>query len=561
MAPTAPRVAIFGGGVGGLSVAQELLERGLHVTVFEARHWGGKVRGIPIPNSGTQGRKDLPGQHGFHFFPSFYKNLPMTMQRIPVGSDGRSVFDHLVWNDFELLARATEPSAKIPARFRWSLDWFADSLVAFAEMKRGIPLWDLAFFAARGATFAGTCQARRESEFDEVTWWDFVGARGASAAYQRLAAWLPTSDLVAVAPEVASTRTLGNAMIQMLQSGFTPGQTIDRTLDGPEQETWVIPWVDHLRSLGAELLMPASLVELGFDGRRITGAFVEEDGRRRWIEADAYVCALPVDVAARLLGPDIRRGAPSLARIEQLCIGWMTGLQFFLRRALPVVRGHVGYDDSPWGVTSVSQAQLWPGYDWSQVGDGTAREAFSVILSDWETPGILFGKAAKHCTADEIRQETLAQINAALSKLGERIDDGDVVSWFLDPDITFPRGEAVVDRRADRNAEPLFVTTAGAWSARPGPATEIPNLFLASDWLRTSMDFASAEGTNEVSRQAANAILDAVGSSAPRAPVGKPDQPWIFAPLRCLDHVLYAFGLPALGTWGCTPWTPPPVIR
>src|SRR6185436_21137281 len=103
-----------------------------------------------------------------------------------------------------------------------------------------------------------------------------------------------------------------------MQSGFTLGQTIDRVLDGPEQETWVLPWVAYLRKLGGELLMPAALRELEFDGRRITGAQIEVDGKLQRAEADYYVCALPVDHAARYLTPEIRRAAPSLARIDEL---------------------------------------------------------------------------------------------------------------------------------------------------------------------------------------------------------------------------------------------------
>ena len=32
-------------------------------------------------------------------------------------------------------------------------------------------------------------------------------------------------------------------------------------------------------------------------------------------------------------------------------------------------------------------------------------------------------------------------------------------------------------------------------------------------------------------------------------------------PLRALDAVLYRCGLPALGSWGCTSYTPPPRVR
>src|SRR5215207_3917168 len=84
-------VAVLGGGVGGLSAAHELAERGFEVTVYEARaELGGKARSMPVPGSGTGGRADLPAEHGFRFFPGFYRHLPDTMARIP-GTGGGTV--------------------------------------------------------------------------------------------------------------------------------------------------------------------------------------------------------------------------------------------------------------------------------------------------------------------------------------------------------------------------------------------------------------------------------------------------------------------------------------
>ena len=96
-------VAVLGGGVGGLTVAHELAERGFAVTVFEPKALGGKARSIPVPGTGTGGRRDLPGEHGFRFFPGFYKNVPDTMRRIPVAGNPNGVFDHLVDAQQELL--------------------------------------------------------------------------------------------------------------------------------------------------------------------------------------------------------------------------------------------------------------------------------------------------------------------------------------------------------------------------------------------------------------------------------------------------------------------------
>src|SRR4051794_41625024 len=85
------RVAVLGGGVAGLTPAHELAERGFAVTVYEARdRLGGKARSLPVPGSATDGRRDLPAEHGFRFFPGFYKHVPDTMRRIGVdGPAGR----------------------------------------------------------------------------------------------------------------------------------------------------------------------------------------------------------------------------------------------------------------------------------------------------------------------------------------------------------------------------------------------------------------------------------------------------------------------------------------
>jgi uncharacterized protein with NAD-binding domain and iron-sulfur cluster len=90
-------VVVLGGGIGGMTAAQELAERGFKVDIFELKVIpGGKSRTIPVPNSGVGGRPDLPGEHGFRFFPSFYVHLPDSMKRIPLGNTGRTCFDNLV---------------------------------------------------------------------------------------------------------------------------------------------------------------------------------------------------------------------------------------------------------------------------------------------------------------------------------------------------------------------------------------------------------------------------------------------------------------------------------
>ena len=58
-----PEVLVLGGGVAGMTAAHELAERGFDVTVLEHRRIpGGKARSMPAPETGTDGRPDLPGR-------------------------------------------------------------------------------------------------------------------------------------------------------------------------------------------------------------------------------------------------------------------------------------------------------------------------------------------------------------------------------------------------------------------------------------------------------------------------------------------------------------------
>jgi uncharacterized protein with NAD-binding domain and iron-sulfur cluster len=81
-------VAVLGGGCAGLSAAHELIERGFTVDVYERYAVaGGKCRSIPVPGTGTDGLPDLPGEHGFRFFPGYYRHVIDTMARIPYGTN------------------------------------------------------------------------------------------------------------------------------------------------------------------------------------------------------------------------------------------------------------------------------------------------------------------------------------------------------------------------------------------------------------------------------------------------------------------------------------------
>jgi uncharacterized protein with NAD-binding domain and iron-sulfur cluster len=219
---------------------------------------------------------------------------------------------------------------------------------------------------------------------------------------------------------------------------------------------------------------------------------------------------MPAERARRLWSRQILRRDPELAEMRELQVDWMNGIQYYLRRRLPIIRGHVAYMDAPWALTSISQAQFWSEHDFpARYGDGAVQDCLSVDISDWDTPGIVFGRPAKRCTKNEIAIETWAQLKLHLNDREEILRDEDIHSYFLDPAIQYDR-----KRRANTNDEPLLVNTVGSWEKRPTARTRIANLFLAGDYVQTNIDLATMEGANESGRAAVAGILEASGSKA-----------------------------------------------
>ncbi|MGH9344313.1 MAG: hydroxysqualene dehydroxylase [Terriglobia bacterium] len=531
------RVAVLGGGVAGLSAAHELIERGFDVTVYERKDvFGGKARSLSVANSGTAGRKDLPGEHGFRFFPAFYKHLPDTMMRIPDASNV-SVFNNLVHATRIQVARAGKPPLVLTARIPQNLE---DWTLAFQEIFGGIGVPDdeVLFFTDRILTLLTSCPERRIAEYENIPWWTFIDAANRSAAYQTLLGKGLTRSLVAVRAQDGSTRTVGYTFLQLLYGLLTYGG-FDRLLNGPTNDVWLQPWVTYLRAKGVKFCENTLVKSFAASPAGITAITAENNGQETTITADYYISAIPVEAMTPLVDDRMKALAPSLASLHKIDTAWMNGIQYYLKQDVPLQFGHSLYADSPWALTSISQKQFWKAGMLAEFGDGSLGGILSVDISDWEVPGIVYGKPAMQCSSSEIEKEVWQQIKVHVNVAGaEILEDRNLLQWFLDPDVQFPNPTAVT------NLEPLMINTAGSLQYRPEASTEIPNLFLASDYVKTYTDVACMEAANEAARRAVNALLERAASSAPRATLWPLSEPDVFQPLVDYDRLRFKLGLP-----------------
>lgn len=538
----AGNVIVIGGGVGGLTAAHELAERGYTVHVYESRPaWGGKARSQPVPGSGTGGRQDLPGEHGFRFYPRFYTHVIDTMKRIPSPTGGFVV---------DRLKPTTESAIALVDRGTW-YRFFRRQVTKPFEVIAALELFfqeldfddqDIALFTAKILEFLTSSDERRIGEYERMSWWDFLEGDLYSANFQRQLRAVPRT-MVAMDPKRGSARTVGGISMQLILDYADTGVTNDRTMGGPTTEMWISPWTQHLATLGVQLHTGLSATALNVGAGKIAGVQLS-DGTT--VTGDHYVLAVPIDTAIGLLTPAIGALDPQLEKLRLAnpddLVSWMVGIQYFLYEDVPLVRGHTFYPDSPWALTTISQPQFWRdlGLFRTRYGNGEVGGLISVDVSDWDTPGKYVGKPAKQCTQAEIAHEVWEQLKAALNgtEPGEEIlTDALLHSWHLDDDIDFSSSPS-------KNHARLLVHPPGSRDLRPEAKTAIGNLVIAADYVRTHTDLASMEGANEAGRRAVNAILDRDSSPASRASIWPLTEPAQFHTAKAIDRWLYNRGKP-----------------
>ena len=574
------KIVVLGGGVGGLSAAHELIERSgdgveFEIHVYERRDdfVGGKARSTPVFTKGATGRGPLPdvrvaeaasdwhradvhalpGEHGFRFFPGFYRHLPDTMKRIP--TDSGTAFDNLTVAKNLLLARSGARDFFMPTGVPHSLEALLADLREWWQDRHsdlGLTLHQIETFGTKLWRILTMCDDRRLAELETQTWWDYleVGAPGLGGAYESLLAEGLSRSLLANNPRVASARTVGNTNIQLIFDVLDPDREADRLLDGPTSLAWLTPWRRYLT--GHENLhihMGAEVLSIETAEGAVRAARIRIDGHEEDVTGDHFIAALPVERMAEIVAasPGLMEADPALKNIPALknSTGRMYGVQFYLTRDVEIVDGHALYVDSPWALTSISEVQFWKGtIDIAQCDDGQSRGLISVCVSEWAQAGIDGAPPAMNSPSREaLVAQVWEQLKAALNDSGhEELSDADLHAWYLDEDVTLQGDGGPMQGR-----EPLFINRVGDWHKRPGATTSIPNLFLASDYVRTFTDVACMEAANEAARRAVNAILERTGSKAKPCELWPLEEPALFKPFRKADRERFDRGLPWIG--------------
>ena len=562
------KVIIIGGGVAGMSAAHELIERGFDVSVYDKNttYVGGKARSVDVTDeTGNFTGQPLPGEHGFRFFPGFYKHITDTMKRIPFQEGPGQPFQkdgcygNLTPTHRVMLSRNGKPPLITVANFPRTIADFKVLIQFYHDfVNSGLTPEERSFFESRVLALATSCHERRRDEYEKLSWWEFLEADNYTETYQHLLAGGLVRTLVAAQPKFASTKTGGNVFLQLIYNMTNPGVNTDRVLNGPTNDRWLNPWISYLKQKGVNYYLGHQVQKVVMNGAAIGAIEVLDDKKQTiTVSGDYYLMAVPVEVASELVqkSDGMIDADNVLSYLPQLAtnVSWMNGIQFYLNQDVAISNGHVIYSDSKWAITSISQTQFWKNFDLSKCYNGKVKSIISVDVSDWLDTAFE-GKLAKDCTREEISKFVWAQLEASLNSDGAKVLDSSMIEYYyLDSDIHDKEtGKKALAEKSEAkstlfNREPLLVNTVHSWTLRPNANSNIQNLFLAADYVRTNTDLATMEGANEAARRAVNCIIDAAGQNQPYCKIWPLNEPWLLAPLKWYDLWRYNRGLPHAG--------------
>jgi uncharacterized protein with NAD-binding domain and iron-sulfur cluster len=437
------KVVVVGGGVAGLTAAHELVERDFEVEVYEHRlHCGGKAASVWAKVGG----EDVPGEHGFRFFPSWYRHLPDTLGRIPSDRQHRTrerdntVLDHLVEVPINQVVSYNREPIPIVLHAPRSAEQ-AQKLAAFVvEIQRlGLSAEDTIVFVKKLVEFLSVPDEARRQKYDDIAWSTFVDLDRRTAAFRILTS--NTRSLLAAKATEASAYTIATMAIRTL---FAPSVGLDSVLDGPTSDVWIEPWVRHLEGQGVRFFYGYDLDGIDFDGTKpeiaalrfssllpqyADRSLAEVDKRNHDApanrasritvdDADYYVFSLPVEQMAYYVNRSTMMTFydESLRNVVKLSgsVDWMAGVQFYMRSPLNVEAGHMVFADSEWSLTAIDQTRFWRD---ARIPKGV-QSILSVDISAWDRPGRHTKKEAFRCTRAEIAEEVWHQIADSLNRKG-----------------------------------------------------------------------------------------------------------------------------------------------
>jgi uncharacterized protein with NAD-binding domain and iron-sulfur cluster len=452
-------------------------------------------------------RTMLPGEHGFRYFPSYYRHVFDTMRRIPRYDDhGHPAHGTVQDNLVAVPYIGITSHQALPFVMAWKPSEPFSSLSGATRNQRdlgslGVTPQDLSQFSLRILRYMLTCPERRARDLENVSWWEYLLGRNSATSpplyrySQAFEDFVKTSGrvLVALDGQWGDARTTANTYVQLLRDVLLPTERQHATLDSPTSESWFTHWRLHLERLGVEFRL-GELDPLELDSTGKLKVSIDKGSGANFSATDYFLVATDVVSAEKLVErlPSVgvagelkgyttlaseAAGAPgTYRRNPETAPGYtpwdrlqtLSGIQYFFTAKVNLFEGYLYCSDAPWGLSGISSHITWshPPIE----GLNHYQSIFSVDIGEWTQPAHPpHGKTAWDSSPKELAEETWNQLQTSLQVKDEH---GGAYDRFHPPLPDYAHiDEGLVFNAKGQllcNKTPFLLPTVGDWQYRPG---------------------------------------------------------------------------------------------
>ena len=512
------KIAIFGAGIAGLTVAHEMLKQGHYVTIYEK---------LPVVGGMARSRREegsnMPTEHSWRGFAPFYENFDQLSKEIPVGQ-GKTVY-----NELNTLVDFIKVKNKIDTPSEVTL---SDKLVALTKFSQII--------------FSGN--NRTASVYAKENVRDYFYPRLSPAGRDMLTTlgpWLGLDEYNSSFLDVTNY-VIMSFLIKKSHYHTDEGKTWEHKrgtkwhlMKKPTSEAWFDPWIKYLKSKGMKLNLGVSLMNLNMKDGKVDSCSTSA-GR---VSADKYVVAInPFEFADIISQNAVLRSNTQMHDCQQLVKNGpnvMISFRIAYSEEIKMPDDKIAFilPDSEFNLTLYPQEytfdrEVYLGKNVKSLWSGTACICY--------IPGTLFNLPAERCSKEQFIKEVHYQLGrstqlqeiVAKSNSGRKMTEFPVFKTEVWYEWEFGKSGEMI-----KNQSKKWVTMPNTHQYRPSQKTDFNNLFLAGSHTNTSVVIWSMEGAVESGKRAVKAMGEPVELYTHQKPS------WL-KPFGVTDNILYSIGFP-----------------
>jgi hypothetical protein len=517
------KVLIFGGGISGLTVAHELLEKGFDVTLIEKDNLlGGMAK--------SRRENGVPSEHSWRGFAPFYKNTSELMKRITFNDE--TVYNNLSPPVNFYLLKDEESAFKPKLTLSDKIVSFYYGLKYLISNKR------------RDGYYKTELVPLLKNKLSEDGY-DFLVEFMAGPGYGMEKRDVSYGHFFRLPTLALMNKNKYNHIHNDKHGHYNHTDNLWHVTTKPTHEAWIDPWKEYLISKGLKIHLNTELIRFNINDNEISSCIVSDGVSEFELKADEYVlCLNPFDAEKVFERSNTTKLHKQHVLLNEKTNSNQISFRIGFGKKLNFPKENLAFvmTDSEFNITWYPQETHWD-EDVQLDNNGEIKSLWSGTILASYSISKLYNKKAIELSKDELMTDIIHQLLRSKS-LQKLIHDNNKF-YLTKDDIIYTEiwYEWSYDGNELKQKSKKWVNNISNEKFRPDQKPLIySNLYLGGAHTKTSINIWSMEGAVESGKKISNIISKKYNKG--EVYLFTHTDPWFLKLFKTIDDILYTLKLP-----------------